>query len=639
MATLKAMFKLFDGYSTTIDKISRGTDTATDKIINASRGTDNFNRKLEATGASANVANSGLKKLVGTFISLAAIKKGMDITDEFANTSARLNLINDGLQTQLELQDKIFAAADRSKGAYGDMANAVSRLQLLAGDAFASNDETIAFTELLQKSFKVGGAGSSEQSAAMLQLSQAMASGRLQGDEFVSISENAPLILEAISKYTGKSRGELKELSSDGAITADIIKNSMFAMADDINTNFETIPMTFADIWNKISNGALKAFRPIMEATSNLINSDGFMNIVNGVITGINILSKTIGWIINFIVDNWPIISSLLLAIGIYLTAVLLPGFLAVGAAGLWSGLMIAAAWVMANLPILYFIALLAGVIYMFQDLGITVEGVFGFVGGIIGVAVAGIWNLFLGLLEHIFAIINFLYNGFVVFTNFLGNVFKNPISSIIYLFQGMGDRVLGIIEKIASAIDFVFGSNLADAVSSWRSGLKDMADIAVEKYAPNESYQKIMNELDLSVSDFGLKRMEYGAAYTQGSSIGKNVYGNISGAISGLTDKLTGTGSEIDMSNFGTPSSPLTVEGKGKNKKLDVDMSEEDLRYLRDIAEREYINKFSTATLAPNIEITFGDVHEEADADKVAGRIKKILQEEIAIASEGAYA
>lgn len=627
MATLKAMFRLFDGYSSTIDKINKKTDEATNKIMKASGATDKLNDELEATGAGASRASGGLGKFLKITTLVAGAIKSMDIADEYTNTAARLSLINDGLQTQAELQDKIFAAADRSKGAYSSMASAISKMGITAGENFKSNDELIAFTELIQKGFKVGGSSSAEQSSAMLQLTQAMGAGKLQGDEFRSIMENAPMIADAIAKYTGKSKGELKQMSADGVITADIIKNAMFMAADDINAKFATMPMTFADIWNKMKNGALKAFGPIIEAANNLINSAAFIDIVNGVIIGVNLLSIAIGALINFIVDNWPLIQSVMLAIGAFLLYQLI-GYLTAAIPVLIANV---ALWWSMNLPMLAIIATIALILYALQSMGVTFEDVFGFIGGVVGVAIAGIWNLFIGLFELVLGVLNFLVNPFVGFANFIGNVFTNPISSIIYLFQGMADGVLGIIETIASALDFVFGSKMADSVAGWRSGLKDMADAAVAKYAPNENYQKIMNEQNWSASDFGLERMSYADSWKKGEATGKNVYGNLEGAISKLTSSFTdkSAGTELD---------PVTVKGYGNNGAVKVDMSDEDLKYLRDIAERNYINKFSTATLAPNVSIQFGDVHEEADVDKLHGRITKILREEIAMSAEGDY-
>ncbi len=631
MATLKAMFKLFDGYSRTADAIELKTKKATDKILEASGATDKLNKKLEQTGASADKGSSGLGKYLSIAAIVAGAIKGMNIADEYMNTSARLDLINDGLQTQAQLQEKIFASAKRAKGSYTDMANAISKMGLLAGDAFGSNNELIAFTELVQKSFKVGGASQSEQSSALLQLTQAMSAGKLQGDEFRSIMENAPMIADAIAKYTGKSKGDLKELSADGLITSDIIKNAMFMAADDINAKFTTMPTTFADIWNSIKNGGLRAFGPIIRVVNKLINSQGFQAVVDGIVIGINLISLAVETAIDFITANWPLIQSLLMATGIYLAATLGPRFVMAGILGLKSGLMAAAGWMAAHAPMMMIISVLALILYGLMQAGVTFEDVFGFIGGVVGVAVAGIWNLFIGLFDLILGVVNYLVNPFINFANFIGNVFTNPISSIIYLFQGMADGVLAILEKIASALDFVFGSKMADSVAGWRSGLKDMTDAAVAKYAPNENYQKVMDSLDLSASDFGLERMDYSESWSAGEKVGKDVFGKLEGALKKLTEFQTGD-------DAGTEYNPTVIEGLGEGGKVKVDMSDEDLKYLRDIAERDYINKFSTATLAPQISFSFGDIHEEADAEKIKGRIEYIMREEIAMAAEGSY-
>lgn len=632
MATLKAMFKLFDGYSSTADKVIRKTDEATGKILKASGATDEFNDKLEATGASASIASGGLKKFLGVAALIAAAKKGMDLTDSYTNTAARLNLINDGLQTQYELQDKIFAAANRAKGSYASMADAVAKLQLNAADQFKNNNETIAFTELLQKSFKVGGTSTSEQSSAMLQLTQAMGAGKLQGDEFRSIMENAPMVADAIAKYMGKSKGELKELSSEGAITADIIKAALFSAGEDINAKFEEMPMTFADIWNKIANGVTKAFRPILEGVNNLINSDTFMNIVNGVIVAFGLLSMAVSGFFGLIADNWPLIQSILLAIGIYLAATLIPGFLKAGAVGLMSGLKAAAGWIAMNAPMIMVIASIALLIYALGEAGVTVEDVFSTIGSIIGAAVAIIVNLFLGMAELILGVVQYLINPFVVFGNFIGNLFTDPISAVIYLFQGMADTVLALLQKIASSMDFVFGTHMADSIGEWRKGLKQMADDAVKArgYDPKDFKT---DAFDFSLADFDISRLNVADTAAKGGAIGKNIYTGIADKLSGFKNSLTGEDQKgFDMSQF----EPIAVEGNGKNKAVKVNMSDEDLGYLQDIAERDYINKFSTATLAPNINVSFGDVHETADTDKVRKNIEKILKEEIAMVAEG---
>lgn len=664
MATLKAMFRLFDGYSTTVDKIVRKTDQATNKILGASGATDKFNDKLKKAGAGSSFFSSGLGKIVGVAATATTALKSMNITDEFINTNARIALINDGLQTQAELQEKIFQSANRSKGAYTDMAGAITRMGLLAGESFGSNDELIAFTELVQKSFKVGGASQSEQSAAMLQLSQAMAAGKLQGDEFRSIMENAPMIAQAIADYTGKSKGELKEMSSEGTITADIIKNSMFAMSDEINSKFATMPVTFGDIWNKIKNGGLKAFNSVMTKTSELINTSQFQSFVDNMVNGFyiiagaaNIALDIISGIGSFISSNWgiiePILWGVIAALIVYNAMSGIAYFKTLQQIGAkmakvaidWleyaaifaltvaqQGLNAALAACPITWIIIAVIALIAlfyvaiGVINKLAGTSISATGI---IAGVFMTCLAFIGNLFVTLINSIIDIIGVVWDFIATFAEFFANVFNDPIGSIIRLFAGLADTVLGILEGIASAIDTIFGSNLSNAVSGWRDSLQVKVDDLVGE-------PKIKIER-MDTSQYKLDRFNYGDAYNAGYNWGTNLSDkfNLGSLLNGLGDK--GINGALG-SDFGTSSNPLAVEGTGKDGAVDVDMADEDLQYLRDIAERDYINKFSTATLAPNIQITFGDVHEEADADKVAGRIKKILQEEIATASEGEY-
>jgi tape measure domain-containing protein len=201
------------------------------------------------------------------------IGKVTEIVDEYASTTARLNMINDGLQTTKELQDLVYKSAQRSRGEYGVMASSVAKLNLLASQSFSGNREALAFTEMIQKSFTVAGASTQEMQAGIYQLTQAMAAGKLQGDEFRSIMENAPLVADAISKYLNIPKGSLKELSSEGLISSDIIKNSMFAAAEDINKKFQEMPQTFGQTMTKLQNTALIKFSPILEKIINVLNS------------------------------------------------------------------------------------------------------------------------------------------------------------------------------------------------------------------------------------------------------------------------------------------------------------------------------------------------------------------------------
>ena len=555
------MFKLFDGYSSTIDKINRKTDEATNKILKASGQTDKFNKKLDATGASAGNATSGLGKFISVAALIAGTVKSMNITDEFTNTAARLNLINDGLQTQAELQDKIFAAADRSKGAYTDMARAISKMGILAGDAFGSNDELIAFTELIQKSFKVGGASSTEQSSAMLQLTQAMSAGRLQGDEFRSIMENAPMIAEAIAKFTGKSKGDLKEMSADGVITSNIIKNAMFGMADDINAKFETMPMTFADSWNKIKNSLLQDFEPIIQ---------------------------TFAKGAQFIGDNWDDIAP------IFYGAAVAVGFFSI------------ATWVATGAAKAFFATLLTNPLFWVAvGIGFVVAGIAKWAQAVGGLEIA--WMIAQNKVLTVLDIIGLGIMSFGVATsNFFGDMRADALSDLEIMANGGIDVVNSLINALNKLPGVAF-----DTIDHLTFGATAQLEFEANKSARLNDLKNARYDAKMRVST---RQFEIDIA--QQNAI----------------DKVAGLDSAFDYNT------PMTVVGTGSNGSVKVNMADEDLKYLRDIAERDYINKFSTATLAPKIQVTFGDVHEEADVNKIRGRLERIMREEIATAAEGVY-
>lgn len=608
MATLKSMFKLYDGYSNTISKIEKKTDEATNKILKASGATDKFNNQLEQTGASANKGSSGLGKFISIAAMVAGAIKGMSISDEYTNTASRLNLINDGLQTQAELQDKIFASANRSRGAYSEMAGAISKMGLLAGDAFTSNDELIAFTELVQKSFKVGGADTSEQMGAMRQLTQAMASGRLQGDELVSIMENAPMVYDAISKYMELSKGELKKLSSEGAITSDIIKNAMFDAGADINIAFEKMPMTFGDIWTKIKNGALKAFDPVIRKINKLINTEKFQKFIDKIIGGINLIAKFVEGLIDVIVKSWDIIKPILAVIAtVWLVTII---------AKLWA--MIppliaqAGAWLAIYWPVLLVIGIIAAAIWIVRQFGATWEEIFGAAGGTVGTFAANLNNS-----------IAYMVNPLIAFINFVGNAFTDLGASIKMFFWDIAYTVISgisaMVGGVASSLNLLPYVDI-DATSNLDTALAGIDNIRA-KIKEESNWKEIIAPMDF---------INHEEAWSAGSEVGINILDTIKETSKAFSDTINNKGFDIEKY---LNDNVINIQGA-----VDVNMSDEDLRYLRDIAERDYINKFSSATLAPNVSFTFGDIRETADVNEIKGTLEMMMREEIAVAAEGSY-
>ena len=627
MPTLSAVFKLNNQFSSAVDKIYNSTVKAKNAILGASKSADDFGKKLSGMKKSSDSANSSLKGLIASAVSVAGIMKGLDITDAYTNTNARLAMINDGLQTQAQLNDKVFQAAQRSRGSYMEMASSVSKMNLLAGDTFKTNDEAIAFTELLTKSLKVSGASQGEQSSAFMQLTQALAAGKLQGDEFRSIMENAPMVAQAIADFTGKSKGELKEMSAEGTITADIIKNAMFMAADDIESKFSKMPKTFGDTWNLIKNEGIKAFGGVMTSLNNMLNSANGQALVNGLLQGINLLAAGATWLFDTIAAGGPVVQTVLA------TAAIL--------AGLWAANMLisAAASLAAYWPLLLIAAGLFMVMMLLNQTGITFAQVFGFIGMLLfsffAVAynvVALVWNLFVSLAE------------------FLGNLFVDPIGSIVNLFVGMANSVLGILQDLARAIDSVFGTNLAGAVGGLMTGLKSVGDaVKSDKYKSFDEFRmdfadstsaaelgkKLGTSFGSGIDNFGFG--DLGINPNAGGGIDYSQYMTAMPSTGGLGG--IGGGGLGGGKGLGSAGNPATVKGSGAGGSLNVSLADEDIDYLRQLAERDYVARIAQNTLAPNIRVEFsGPINQTADVNAVASRIGQILRDEIETAPEGLY-
>ena len=657
MPTLSAMFRLMDGYSTTLNKFIGKVDAASTKTLGASKNTDKLNDSMDRTGRVAEAASSGVAKFVGTVASLAAVKKVMDFTDTYTNTNARLAMITKSLEEQKALQEDILAAANRARGQYDDMANAVAKMKMLAGDAFGSNQEAIGFTELLQKSLKVSGAGTSEQQSAFLQLTQAMASGKLQGDEFRSIMENAPMVANAIAKYLDVSKGELKELSSDGAITAEIIKNAMFDSADDINEKFKTMPQTFGDVWNRIKNAGTQAFGGVFQKINNILNSDAGQRSINNLIGAIYLAGEAMEGFIDFCVTAWPMVSPFIwaaaAAVGAYALALGVSNGLALisairtGAQAVGVGLYALALWattgatwgaVTAELglteaqlganaamyacPIVWIVGLILVLIAVFYAAvaavnhfsGSTISAT-GIIGAVIGGWAAAVINYFI-----------MMYNMIAEVVNFFANVWNDPIAAVKILFYDLASTVIGYIAEMARSIETIInripGVNvqISAGLDNFKAGLEKAATEAKDA----AGWEEVVKKKDfLNGADFANKGYDLGAGLADRAS---NLF-------SGFAPKDP---KGLDYSQFATAGNPATVKGTGKGGAVKVE-NEEDIEWMRRLAERDYIARIAQNTLAPNIKVEFnGPITKEADTDNIMSHVSEQLKEMIATAPEG---
>lgn len=636
--------------------------------------------------------NQGLQ-LAGTLA--RGVGGVMNFSDGLARTKARLDLINDGQQTTAELQDKIFYAAQRSRGSYEDMSKTVAKLGILAGDSFKSNDEMIAFSETLNKTYKISGAGAREMSAATYQLSQAMASGRLQGDEFRSILENAPMLAQAIGKELGKGPAELKKMSSEGKITSDVIKRAMFNASDEVNAKFNQLPKTFADASQSIQNVMMRAFTPISTYITKVLNSETFANIMKGIEMAIYGISAVIMGVLNvvgmfidfmtsgsiasntmiaavaayavvvgvglipvidkavislikyvaaWVAANWQM-TLVMLAIGL-VTAVLIamqtPLEILVGIIGAialaWAAYTVAQWAANASLeacPIVWLAVLIVGVIVAIialmnwiAELTGAAESGFGMITGAIWVVAMAFVNL--GLLGA--GVWVGIFNGVQALAANMITAFDNAIKSVQGFFYGLMSTAMEVIAGIAEAL------NSLPFVTIDFQGIKNQGKSWAAEKAKTEGskgqYKDVLAEFNKGIDSMGAFKGDWaGEAYKQGSSFGDGISKAVGGfnpqdLLGGGSKDTGGTGNKGNKGGVPTTGGGNVPVDLKKNSDKEVDISDEDLKMLKDIATKDYMLNYKQIT--PNVNISFGDVRETADVNKLADELSKMMADQL---------
>lgn len=586
---------------------------------------------------------------------IQAISGLMSFNDKITSDLAKVSLFNyDPNITNAQAYGIVYQAAQNSRGNLSDTNQLVNRIMMsgVYGQEEGSFRAATRMAETLNKALTISGGTSEENKRALLQLSQALSSGVLQGDELRSIREQAPYLAKVLAeglgkiddKFIGTTIGDLKELGSAGELTSDVVIRAFEAMQNEVDTTFaDKAPKTWGQAVESIKNtvqvlmgylqqmegGPLEKISGLVWQISDYLQSEQGIQLISGIATALSVLGTILSFVVNLALTGLSWImnhANVLIAI-----------LLVLGAVALISGIQMFMAWLSATWPLLLIIAIIALVISALMSMGLSVEQIVGGIVGIIMVAVAFVWNLILAVVEFIFAIIQYLVNPFINFANFLGNVFTSPISSIIYLFQGMADSVLGVLEKIASAMDFIFGSNMADTVAGWRAGLKDLADAAVAEYAPNENYEEIMSQIDWSVSDFGMERWGYGDAWNSGYDWGSSIVSDIGDFSTDLTDFMSGNeglydqmAGGLDNISGGVPVNGGNLDSVGSIKS-DVSLNDEDIQLLRDMAARDYLLNLQQIT--PVAHISFGDVRETADVNKIMDVIEDMVEEQMATA------
>lgn len=602
-----------------------------------------FNQEIQEGTQQANELTNTIKNAVLAFVSIQSIGKALNISDELVQTTSRLNMMNDGLQSIQELVNMVYAAAQDARGSFSEMADVVARFGNNAGDAFGSSEEVVAFADLIQKQMTIAGASTQEASNAMLQLSQALGSGVLRGDELNSIFEQAPNLIQSIADYLDVPIGQIREMASEGELSADVVKAAIFASADEINAKFEEMPMTWGQIWQSMKNTAMIAFQPVLQRLNDIANSEAFQTFVNGAIEAMATLANVvlnifelIGTVGGFIADNWSIISPIIYGV---------IGALAVYAAylGIVKGIELASAAAKGVLAVAEFIHVAA----LAAQTGATISATaaqLGLNGAMYACPIVWIIMLIIALIAIIFAVCSAIAKLTGVANSGFG-VITGGINVVIQFFKNLGLTVANIALGIGNAIA-ALGSNIMTAfhnaicsVQAWwydllstclsviesicaalnklpfvefdYSGISNAADDyaakAAEAAGNKEDYTSISDAFNDGFSTFDTFQDGWAAdAFDAGASWGDGVADAVSNF--SLSDVFGGTDiPNVDDYTSGF-SDAIANSGVGDNLgsiaddtgaiKDNMDITQEDLKYLRDIAEQEAVNRYTVAEI-----------------------------------------
>ena len=591
--------------------------------------------------ASIRGGNDALDDMVGKAKNLAAtigasvvLKKLIELSDQMTSTTARLNFIVDDGGSVKALEAKIMASAQRSRAAYLDTASAIASMGANAGAAFTSNDELIAFMEQVNKQFVIGGASAQGQAAAMLQLTQAMAAGALRGEELNSILENAPGIARAIEQYMGIAEGSIKSYAEKGAVSATVVKNALLSIADETNAKFNGMAMTWGQVWTQMGNIALKVTQPLLTAINWLANN---LSVIGPILLGLGA-----AFLVFQVAAHWTQIATVataayhavvnLLSIGF---GVLTGNTMAASAAvSTFNSALLASpiTWIIMLIAVV--IGLLYGVVAIINKVTGSSISATGLICGAIAVAGAFIGNTVIGLLnaliQYIWAIFVAPFLGIVEWIlnvcnggfNSFGDAVANLIGQIIGWFLNLG-------KVVTTIIDAIFGTN-------WTAGLESLQS-SVTAWGKNEN--AITLDKNAPTIDY---RFEYGDAWAAGNDFGKGIDAKIGGMFNtgGLGDSSgfdLGDSSGFDLGDIAAYTGE-TADNTGKTADA-LAVTEEQLEYLRDIAERDAINRFTTAEVKIDMTGMTNRIDGSADLDGVISQLTEGFTEALVTAAEGVHA
>lgn len=667
------------------------TISGTERFIrnNEDRQQD-FNDAIGHGVQQSNQLMDTIKRAVAAYISIQSIKKAMDVSDELVSTTARLNTMNSAFNeingTVMQTDDlvyMVYQAAQDARGSFADMASVVAKFGNNARDAFSSQQEVVDFANLIQKQMTIAGASTAEASNAMLQLSQALGSGTLRGDELNSIFEQAPNLIQSIADYLDVPIGKIREMASEGQISADIVKNAIFAASDDINAQFAAMPMTWNQVWTSMTNTALIQFQPVLDKINELANNEQFQTMMIGVMDGLSMMAMLLlnimefaGSVASFFQSNWSIIAPIVMGIVAALTAYMIVAGIVNTINGIMAAMegVKAAAQMMAAgatfaetaaqyglnaalaaCPLTWIIALIIALIAVIfavcqaiaKMTGVANSG-FGVICGGVNVVIAFFKNLGLSIANIALGI----GNAIAALGSNIMTAFHNAIAHVQEWWYNLLSTVLNVIAGIAEAL------NKLPFVEFDYSGVSNAADEyaakAAEAAGSVQEYQSIGDAFNKGFSTFDTFQDGWAAdAFNAGAEWGDGVMDGLSSMLDGFGDLMKTP--EIDNSTmfdgagytpgeYGgydasqIPSNISDTAGNTARTADALEITDEDLKYLRDIAERDFINRFTTAEISVNLGGVTNNVNDNVDLDGMIDYLASNIQEAMEVTAEGVH-
>lgn len=605
------------------------------------------------------------KRLALTLGGITFGKKLLGLSDEITTMNARVNIMAKANEDPEDIKRALFESAQRSRADYFATANAAATMGITAKDTFGSSKEVISFMELANKQFTIAGTEGAAKEGAMLQLQQAMSMGVLRGQEFRSVQQGMPTMIDYLAKHLGKTKAQIKEMADQGKLTASVVKAAMFGAADDINKKFESMPKTLGQIGTSIKNTFIKNFEPVSEKLSKMFNSESFKNFVDIISMGINISILAIGGLISavasmvnwirkyssyiipvlaivtagFVQLKWAVIASTAATIkdtiakgvnaaatlgltavyalynGAVALATLATGIMTGSTAALTVGIKGLSAAFLAC-PVVWVALAIMGIVYGLYKLvewlnktkGMSLS-TFGVIAGAIAYFVTSTFNLLKFFANNIMFTISIIYNNFATFAEFLANLFNDPVTAVKNLFLDLGENIIKILTTVSGVIDKVLGTNLSSGLNDFQDKLNTWRN---ENVKENKIKIPRMNPEYFQLSD---PKEAFKNAHDKTVEIANNIKGSL---------------------NLGVTNDYLkTIAGNTGKTNSTLDLTKEELKYLRDVAEQEVINRYTTASINNNN--TFNNnINSETDVDGVVSKFYNGLAEAASMVAEG---